>query len=314
MALRKDIWRSGIACDPRSRMVESGIACDPLSTILERGSLAGSRIVWLPEESAFRFLADPFGLWRDGHLHVFVEAYDYRVRVGSIEVLTFAPDLKLVGRSPALSEPWHLSYPHVFEADGECWMLPEAHRGGGLTLYHCARFPNRWTRAVRIDLPDVAIDASPVYHQDRWWLFYSPGTSEFSKQGMLHAAFAERLEGPWTAHSANPLRIGKDGSRPAGRAVSHGAHILLPVQDCRRTYGAAARPLRIEITPTDAALNLGDAVGPPADTLGHDAGLHTLSEAGPVTLFDVKRIDLSARGIAMEGAREWRKLRARLRP
>lgn len=298
MALRKDIWRSAIACDP-------------LSTILNRGSLAGSRIVWLPEELPFRFLADPFGLWRDGQLRVFVEAYDYRVRVGTIEVLTYDRDLALVERAPALSKPWHLSYPHVFEAEGECWMLPEAHRGGGLTLYRCTRFPDRWTSAGRLDLPDVPIDATPVFHQGLWWLFYSPATSEFSKQGVLHAAFARRLEGPWTVHPANPLRVGKDGSRPAGRATSDGEHIMLPVQDCQRTYGAAVRPLRIAITPTSVALNLGEAIAPPADTLGHDDGLHTLSEAGPVTLFDVKRVDLSARGIVLEGARELRKLGAR---
>jgi len=298
--LRKDIWRCGIACDP-------------LATVLERGSLGLSRIIWLPDDGAFRFLADPFGIWRDDHLHVFVEVYDYRIRIGRIDVLSYDRDLVLVDRRLALAEPWHLSYPLVFEAEGETWLLPEAHRGGGLTLYRATTFPHGWTADTRIALPDVPIDATLVFHQDRWWLFYSPGTDEFTKQGVLHAAFASHIRGPWTAHPGNPLRIGKDGSRPAGRAISQGEHLLLPVQDCTQTYGGATRTLRLRISATEASMDLCPAIAPPAVTGGHDAGLHTLSEAGPVTLFDVKRIDLSARGLLMEGARELRKLRARLR-
>ena len=298
MALRKDIWRSAIACDS-------------LATIGARGSLAASKIVWLPEEPPFCFLADPFGVWRDGLLHVFAEAYDYRVRVGRIECLTYDAGLNLVERAPALAEPWHLSYPVIVETEGEIWMLPEAHRSGGLTLYRADDFPLRWTAAARVELPEVPVDATPVFHGERWWLFYSPATDEFSKQGVLHAAWAPRLEGPWTAHPANPLRIGKDGSRPAGRATVSEDEILLPVQDCRRTYGAATRILRIRISPGTAQWQLGPAIAAPADTGGYDEGLHTLSEAGPVTLFDVKRTQLSAHGLAIEGAREWRKLRAR---
>lgn len=300
MPLRKDIWRCGIACDP-------------LATIVQRGSLAESRIVWLPEEGSLRFLADPFGVWRDGLLYIFVEVYDYRHRIGRIDVLTYGADLVLRDRKVALAEPWHLSYPLVFDADGETWMLPEAHRGGGLTLYRAISFPGRWVPETRIELREVPIDATPVFHHGLWWLFYSPGTDEFSKQGVLHAAFAQNIRGPWTPHPANPLRRGKDGSRPAGRAVVSGDDILLPVQDCRHTYGAATRLLRIKISPIGAETALDAAITPPSDTAGHDEGMHTLSDAGPVTLFDVKRIDLSARGVLMEGGRELRKLRARLR-
>ncbi|WP_114228045.1 MULTISPECIES: glucosamine inositolphosphorylceramide transferase family protein [Sphingomonas] len=300
MPLRKDIWRSAIACAP-------------FATIVARGSLAGERLVWLPDPGPFRFLADPFGLWRDDRLHIFVEAYDYRVRIGTIEALTYSSDLHLLDRSTVLAEPWHLSYPIVFEAEGETWLLPEAHRGGGSTLYRATDFPHGWTAAADLKLPEVPVDATPVFHQGRWWLLYCPATSEFAKQGVLHAAWADHPRGPWTPHPANPIRTGLDGSRPAGRAISDGETIVLPVQDCRRTYGGATRILSLKISPTAASHTLGPAIAPPAGIAPFDRGLHTLSEAGSVTLFDVKRIDLSARGIAMEGAREWRKLRARLR-
>ncbi len=107
-------------------------------------------------------MADPFGHWRDGRLHVFLETYDYRVRVGRLEVLTYDADFTLLEQRPVLSEPWHLSYPFVFEAEGETWMLPEANKSGGLTLYRAVAFPNRWEAAGRIELGQVPIDATPT--------------------------------------------------------------------------------------------------------------------------------------------------------
>lgn len=297
MPLRKDIWRSGIALDR-------------FDTIVARGGLAGSPVVWLPDPGPLRFLADPFGLWRGDRLHLFVEAYDYRVRVGTIERLTYDARLNLLDQAPLLAEPWHLSYPFVFEAEGETWLLPEASRGGGLTLYRATAFPGGWVPAARIDLPEPPIDATPVFHQGRWWLLYCPATSEFDKQGRLHAAFADRLDGPWTPHPGNPVRLGKDGSRPAGRARSDGERITIPVQDCRRTYGGGTRLLTLRLSTTAAESELGPPIGLPHQVAPFDRGFHTLSEAGPVTLFDVKRIDLSPRGLLNEGAREWRKLRA----
>ncbi|HLZ78605.1 MAG TPA: formyl transferase, partial [Sphingomonas sp.] len=131
MGLRKDIWRSAI--------VEA-----PLGEIVRRGSIDGLPLRWLPSLGSFRFLADPFGLWCNGQLHVFAEAYDYRVRIGTIEVFTYSASLDLVSQQTALVEPWHLSYPLVIAADGQTWMLPEAHRSGSLTLYRAVEFPGRW--------------------------------------------------------------------------------------------------------------------------------------------------------------------------
>jgi len=155
MAFRKDIWRPAIIRAP-------------LEEVIARRSIAGLPLQWLPPMESFRFLADPFGLWRDGRLHVFVETYDYRVRRGAIEVLIFNAGLELVERRAALSEPWHLSYPYVFEAEGETWMLPEAHRSGRLTLYRAVEFPHRWEAAQVIALDHVAIDATPLRHEGLW--------------------------------------------------------------------------------------------------------------------------------------------------
>lgn len=296
MPIVKDIWRVGLVRAP-------------MGALLAPGALATHEVAWLPNPGPLRFLADPFGVWRDGRLFVFVETYDYRDRVGAIEVLTFDGDLQLLGRQPALKEPWHLSYPFIVEDGGETYMLPEAHRSGRLTLYRAAAFPHDWTPVATLDLDQVAIDATPVFHEGRWWLFYTPATTRADKVSALHVAFAERLTGPWTPHPANPVRYDIASSRPGGTPQVVDGVLVLPVQDCRKTYGGAIRPLRVTaLTPDSFEAEAGDAITAPASFGPYTAGLHTLSAAGQVTLVDAKRLQVSPRSLTLDAGRALRKL------
>ncbi len=299
MGLRKDIWRPAI--------VEA-----PLALILARGLIDGLPIHWLPPMPSFCFLADPFGLWRDGLLYLFVETYDYRVRVGAIEVLVYDRDWQLVERGPVLGEPWHLSYPLVFEAEGETWMLPEAHRSGGLTLYRATEFPYRWEAATSITLDHVPVDATPIFHDGRWWLFYTSASQEAHKMAALHIAYADRLAGPWTPHPMNPVRHDRTSARPGGTACVIDGRVTLPVQDCSLTYGGAIRALTMDVlTPEHFEATAGPCLLPPPSATPFMEGLHTLSAAGDVTLIDMKRTELSLHGLAIEARRETGKLARR---
>jgi hypothetical protein len=281
-----DIWRIGL--------VEA-----PIAEIAAKGSAADFPVRWLPEEPALRFLADPFGLWRDGRLVVFAEAFDYRTRHGVIDLLEFGADLVLADRRTVLREPWHLSYPQVFEAEGAIWMAPEAHRSGAFTLYRADAFPDRWTPVVRLELDTPAIDATVIRHGGLWWLAYSPAGPQSFKQGRLHLAYAEALGGPWRAHPGNPVRIDRTSSRPGGTPFIHDGALMLPVQDCVRSYGSAIRLLKIdEMTPDRFQAEASAAIAPPQGVGAYRDGFHTLSGAGPVTLVDAKRIDGTPRQLA----------------
>lgn len=274
-----DIWRSGFVRAPLAR-------------ILAAGGLDGFAPEWLPAgRGRFAIQADPFGITRDGNMHVFVETLDYRTRRGTIQALTFDAEMTLLDRATCLSEPWHLSYPAPISWGGEDFLLPEAHRSGGLTLYRATEFPRRWERAARIDLPEVPVDATPVRHGGLWWLFYSPAGDT---SGRMHIAFANSLTGRWRAHPANPVRTGQAGSRPAGQPVALGGRIVLPVQDCSSTYGGSVRPLYVDrLTPDAFDAELGPAIIAPSVLAPYRDGLHTLSQCGAITLFDCKRIDRS---------------------
>lgn len=281
-----DIWRIGLAEVP-------------VSDIARTGGLAHTRVSWLPEPPPGTFLADPFALRFDGRLHLFAEAYDYRTRRGVIQRMEVDADLGIGPPTTALSEPWHLSYPQVFAADGEIWMLPEAHRSGGLTLYRATPFPEAWEPAARLRLDTPAIDATPFRHGGLWWLAYSPDGPQRWKQGRLHLASAERLTGPWRPHPRNPVRVDLASSRPGGTPFTLDGRLRLPVQDCTRTYGGAIRLLEIlELTPDRFEAQAGPPLQPPPSAGPYRNGLHTLSACGDVTLFDVKRIDRSLGALA----------------
>ena len=284
----RDIWRLGVAAAP-------------IEDIARAGGLSAAPVHWLPEEPFLTFLADPFGLWRDGRLHLFAEAYDYRTRHGVIQLIEMNPDFTPGRRITVLREPWHLSYPHVFEHDGDVWMAPEAHRSGALTLYRAAAFPEVWEPVVRLDLDTPAIDATPFFHDGLWWLAYSPDGPQSWKQGRLHLAFAERLTGPWLTHPGNPVRIDRTSSRPGGTAFVSDGRLLLPVQDCSRTYGGAIRLLHVStLTPDRFEADAEGPVQPPVSAGKYRDGLHSLSACGPVTLFDVKRIDRTLKSLLLK--------------
>lgn len=288
MPRRKDIWRCGLVKQPVAAVIAAGGIGGPVS--------------WIGEEPDFQFLADPFG-WQgeDGRLHIFAEHYDYRTRHGTIERLLFDEAMRLLDRRPCLVEPWHLSYPQVFAGEGAIWMLPEAHRSGALTLYRDHGGLIDWRAECRIALDCVPVDASILRHEERWWLFYSPAADKRTKIAHLHVAWADRLCGPWTAHHGNPVRIDRRSARPGGTPMVIDGRIMLPVQDCAGTYGGAIRPLWIDrLDEATFMAEAGDALALPDSAGVYRDGMHTLTVCGDMTLFDVKRVDRSLRGLMLD--------------
>jgi hypothetical protein len=292
-----DIWRPGFI---RATFGE----------IVEAGSIKDFETHWLvPEEPRFSFLADPFGVVREDQVHVFVEGLDYHDRKGRIEVLTFDRSMQFLDREICISEPWHLSFPVAFRSGGEDYLLPEAHRSGGLYLYRAIDFPRRWERVGKVALPSVPIDPSPLFHEGIWWIFYSPAGD---RRGELHLALANSLDGPWCIHPSSPLVTGLSGSRPAGQAIIVNGKVVLPVQDCSRTYGGAVRLLWFDQFDNEhIEPRYGPTIAPTSSMAGFRDGLHTLSACGEITLFDAKHINrsplsqlVSLRGKAVRAVRQ----------
>ncbi len=281
-----------------------GIVPHAVDTVLSNG-LKPKDIIWLPDQGSFRFIADPFGVAHDGQFTVLAEAYDYRFKKGEIHYFTYDHHWRLVSSGPALRTGFHLSYPVPIVQGGDIYMLPEQSRSGRLILYRATEFPRAWEPVATImDIP--AVDATPVHHDGRWWMFYAlPGLDNRAMRE-LHVAWADDILGPWTKHPGNPVRTGFDASRPGGTAFVRDGALHLPVQDCRKGYGSAINVLRInDLSETAFSAEVVKTLSPQGVNPAFTDGLHTLAVAGPVTLIDVKRNDRSA-------GRHWVKLQYKL--
>lgn len=275
-----DIWRAGFVRRALPGVVEAGVTAD--------------EVTWLPDCGPFRYVADPFGIERDGLVTIFVEAFDYRIRRGEIHFYQYDGADILVRRGVALAERFHLSYPSLIEDDGELYMLPEGFKNGALTLYRCVRFPDQW-EPVRTLGDAAAIDATVVRHGGCWWMFYALQGPDDRAMRELHVAWSPSLMGPWTPHAANPVRSGPEASRPGGTAFEHDGALHLPVQDCTTTYGAAVNLMRIdELTPDVFRASVVKRFEPGDLLAGFAEGLHTLSGLGGITCLDVKSIRRSS--------------------
>jgi hypothetical protein len=277
---------------PRSDFWQVGIVRAPITAFLDPEVQPG-QVLWLPDPGPWRYLADPFGVRRGQATHLFVEAFDYRTKHGVIEHHELGPDLEWRDKRTVLAGPHHLSYPYLIEHAGETFMVPECHRAGEVALYRARDFPGGWVRETALLSGVPASEASFLRHEDRWWMFFTVVGPKARDQRELHVAYADELTGPWHLHAANPILNDRSGARPGGTPfISRDGAVILPVQDCSKTYGGAIRLLWFtRLTPeTIATQKLGVRLTGESFSTTHQEGCHTLSACGDLTLVDTKRI------------------------
>ncbi|MCJ2011406.1 formyl transferase [Methylobacterium sp. J-076] len=202
----------------------------------------------LPDDGR-RFYADPVALAHGGGVTLFVEEFDYRRGKGVISAVRFGARGPVGRPEPVLELGTHLSYPFVFEAGGEVWMIPESSRSATIDLYRATQFPGGWVHEAVLVAAVVASDATLLRHAGRWWLFATVRAGGGSYSDSLHVWHADDFRGPWVAHPRNPVLIDVASARPAGPIVHRGGALIRPVQDCRGGYGSAlglARILRLD--------------------------------------------------------------------
>jgi hypothetical protein len=233
-----------------------------------------------------RYWADPFVLERGGRSYVFVEEKLRAAGRGYIACLTLDREGGILEEQVVLQRPYHLSYPFVFEHQGETYMLPESAQNRTLDVYRCARFPGAWEYAGTLMRDVYLVDATLLEHAGRWWLFANrkdPGGSSWDRLHLFHAD--SPLSDRWTAHPRNPVVDDLRSARPAGRIFAHRGGLIRPSQDCSRRYGYALKFNRIlKLDEREYSEQTEAALVPPR--AGRVIGTHTWNSAGGLTVID----------------------------
>jgi hypothetical protein len=233
-----------------------------------------------------RFWADPFPIRVGNDYYIFHEELRFSSGKGTI-VLSVVDDKPSMARPiPILEKDYHLSYPFVFEWDGQLFMIPETGSRHQVELYRCVRFPAQW-KLERVLLSGVtALDPTPAFLFGRWWLFANvPAYGATGTNDELHLFHADSLLGAWSPHRNNPIKSDVRSARPAGRIFERNGQFHRPAQDCSTRYGYAVSINRILQLSPDAYEEVEvERVLP--DWEPRLAGVHTLNVAGDMTVID----------------------------
>lgn len=234
------------------------------------------------------FWADPFLRVHAGRIYCFVEDYVYATNRAHISVLEITKaDVKCLG--VALREPFHLSFPFLFEYAGRLYMCPETSESNQIRIYKCDEFPLRWSLdSVAIDGISAA-DSMFFEHRGRWWLLTSidrAGLNDHcSELCLFHAP--DPLGGAWTPHPMNPLYIDTDMGRNAGLIVDEGRIYRAAQRQGFDQYGEGLALYEImELDETRYSERKVTDIR--HDYLQRSLGSHHISSDGNVTVVDFK--------------------------
>lgn len=231
--------------------------------------------------------ADPILYEKDDKTHVFFEEKPIGKGRGYIMVAELAGH-QLLNPKKIISEPFHLSYPFIFEYKGQLYMIPETEEDNSIRLYRCEAFPHHWVFDSYLVKNIKAVDSTVFYHSNKWWLFANvksvKGASIQEELCIYHAS--SPISNDWQPHPKNPVVSGITHSRPAGPLFKTDDGLVRPAQDSSIRYGYAINFRLIE------KLDEVEYVERPYDRLepwgSKIMGIHTFNRGKDLTFVDLR--------------------------
>jgi hypothetical protein len=183
--------------------------------------------------------ADPFPIEVNNNVYIFAEQ---KKGVQNGEIICFKYEnysnlFKNLG--VVLNQPFHLSYPFVFQYDTGIYMVPESGSINKVILYESKEFPFKWVQK-KVLLDNVtAFDATLHLHEGIWYMFATvksnPGISANEQLNIYYTN--DLIHGEWKSHKMNPVKHDVRGARPAGRIFIYNNRLFRPGQIASFKYG-----------------------------------------------------------------------------
>ena len=183
------------------------------------------------------FVADPFLFAWHNHVWLFFEGMykgrgDRGIARGVIGCLRYDRD-GWSYQGVVLEEPYHLSYPQVFEDNGVVYMIPETAQAGEVVLYEAVDFPMGW-RKKAVLIQGKYVDSTIFHKEGEYYIVTTPDDNRSCAELWRAAS----LVGPWEKHPASDKVSSSPALRRNGGAVyKEAGHIYRIAQDCDGGYG-----------------------------------------------------------------------------
>lgn len=221
MILRSDMWNLGFVTDDVADVIKS----DHLN------------IQWMKHDYKDRWFADPYLLEvTDTKIVVLVEEFCYKIRKGRIAKLVVSrPDYVLQDMKIILEQPTHLSFPVIYEKDGQVYVMPENSKGGGINIYRYN------AESERLDLVHEVghlplTDATIVkFHSGEEYVFSTKLPNPNGNELEIYPFDGESMK--MDVKSLAAVSFPSNIARNAGDAFYIGEQMFRPAQDCNKCYG-----------------------------------------------------------------------------
>lgn len=196
------------------------------------------------------WLADPFLLEKDGVTYIFYEAMDLVTKLGKIGYSIVKEDGTCTPVKIVIDQKYHMSFPFIFEYEGNVYIMPESCGDWRVRLFKAKRFPDIWEPA-EILLPDVYACDSIFIEKDgeRWLLtnemYHHPPVDSFGSCWVKN--FLYPMKGLAVCGEGVKVTEGDFGIRNAGKSFWDGGKLYRIGQDCRyKQYGRGMALFEVE--------------------------------------------------------------------
>lgn len=242
-----------------------------------------------------RIWADPFPLVDDDandHSEPALLVEDMAEDVGRGAIALLQRESTGWVATPVIDEPYHLSYPYLFEWEGETFMVPESEAGREISLYRMGDTAKEWCRMPALMTGVRAVDTSLLFHEGRIWMFTSflrepDFASHYRELHLFHALTFPTTQ--WTPHPDNPVVCDARHARMGGGFLRHDGNLFRIAQGARLgEYGTSIELRRIVRLDTDGYVEV------PAGSIAPDwapalDGAHHMAVRGDLMVIDACR-------------------------
>jgi hypothetical protein len=242
----------------------------------------------LKEDNRYWY-ADPFLFEYKNEIWLFAEAFDNKTEKGVIACMKYqnggfsSPEV-------VLEEDFHLSYPYIYEENGEVFMMPETSSDGSIQIYKALDFPKKWVKHKTLINIENAVDT--VIFGDK--LVTSVVTDSYEKRVDVDVYDIN------TGEYIKSLHKNSQQARGAGRVFSADGKDIRPAQDCTNgVYGAGLVFYHIEETDDGIHEEKLYTLAPENFSASNKnaEGVHTYARAGNLEVLDFKRKRFNLRRI-----------------
>lgn len=210
--------------------------------------------LWRPKPRLYQ--ADSFLFVKDETLYLFYELQHWD-DPGVIAMVKTCDLKEWTEPVVVLRQPFHLSFPYVFEHQGRVYMIPESQESDAIHLFQADNAGLTSFSRVRTLLHqertagmNFNFNDSHVYWKDGLcYLFTS-----FQKDWMYYQELYttdDLLKGEFRRHPQSPICVSNEFGRNGGSLIDFGGKLLRVTQDCHADYGANVSLMEVlRLSPT----------------------------------------------------------------